>query len=330
MSEYTKLFERAAERYEVPELSTAELLRRRDDKRRKQRISAGVVGIAVFVVAIWIVTSVSSLIRTDGSLTPAETGPVETGPTGSTGSAGIGWNGLGFLPPAWTTPSTPAEGEVVASFAKPNRGFVYVFADGRVIWFTDDEQLLNEQRLTPKGVDLVLSDDVQLDRFLDQRNGSLTPTEVIADADAWSDQQIRKYVAPRWAICYVDADGIVDPSSISEDQIPTDADALLSGKERTFDKKVGLGTTQPTTCYELAIDDARALASALRQATIYHDILTRAAFHDHVIGRGDVLFVYQGIEHPEVRPGTDVPLEQSRFGILFKPLLPQGEWIVWD
>ena len=53
------------------------LLRRRDRKRRNQRITAGVVGIAVFVAAVWIVTSVGSLDRSE---TPAVPGPAETGP----------------------------------------------------------------------------------------------------------------------------------------------------------------------------------------------------------------------------------------------------------
>jgi hypothetical protein len=82
MSEHTKLFERSAERYEVPDLSTDGLLRRRDRRRRNQRIAAGVVGIAVFVAAVWIVTSVSSLDRSETSVGPAGdvTGPAETGP----------------------------------------------------------------------------------------------------------------------------------------------------------------------------------------------------------------------------------------------------------
>ncbi|MGA9159329.1 MAG: hypothetical protein WB297_00495 [Actinomycetota bacterium] len=53
------------------------LQRRRDRKRRNQRIAAGVVGIAVFVAAVWIVTSVGSLDRSE---TPAVPGPSETGP----------------------------------------------------------------------------------------------------------------------------------------------------------------------------------------------------------------------------------------------------------
>ena len=69
MSEHTKLFERAAARYDVPDhLSKENFLRRRDRKRRNQRIAAGVVGIAVFVAAIWIVTSGGSSDRTQ---TPA-------------------------------------------------------------------------------------------------------------------------------------------------------------------------------------------------------------------------------------------------------------------
>src|SRR5262245_63164529 len=100
MSEYTTLFERASERYEVPDLSTDGLLRRRDHNRRNQRIAAGVVGVAVFIAAVWIVTSVGSLDRSDSvvpAVTGSETGPVATGPpatgptlTGSTAAADAG------------------------------------------------------------------------------------------------------------------------------------------------------------------------------------------------------------------------------------------------
>ena len=57
MSDYTKLFERAGARYEPPDLRMEGLLKRRDRKRRNQRIASGVVGIAVFVAAIWVVTT---------------------------------------------------------------------------------------------------------------------------------------------------------------------------------------------------------------------------------------------------------------------------------
>jgi hypothetical protein len=70
--------ERAARSVVVPDGRFEDLLRRRDRKRRNQRITAGVVGIAVFVAAVWIVTSGGAFDRTE---TPAATGPAETGPT---------------------------------------------------------------------------------------------------------------------------------------------------------------------------------------------------------------------------------------------------------
>jgi hypothetical protein len=54
------------------------VLRRRGRKRRNQRIAAGAVGIAVFVAAVWIVTSGLSFDRSE---TPAATGPAVTGTT---------------------------------------------------------------------------------------------------------------------------------------------------------------------------------------------------------------------------------------------------------
>jgi Tol biopolymer transport system component len=52
MSEHTKLFERAAGRYEPPDLAMDGLLKRRDRKRRNQRIRAGILGLAVALAAI--------------------------------------------------------------------------------------------------------------------------------------------------------------------------------------------------------------------------------------------------------------------------------------
>ena len=79
--------ERIARRIPIPEPAYERVLRRRDRKRRNQRIAAGVVGIAVFVAAVWIVTSVGFLDRSEtpvpavsGTTGPVETGPAETGP----------------------------------------------------------------------------------------------------------------------------------------------------------------------------------------------------------------------------------------------------------
>jgi hypothetical protein len=88
--------ERAAERFTVPEGAMDRLIRQRDRKCRNERIAAGVVGIAVFVAAVWIVTSVGSFDRTQ---TPAVPGGAVTGPTGTpTVAPDAGWDGVGFPP----------------------------------------------------------------------------------------------------------------------------------------------------------------------------------------------------------------------------------------
>src|SRR3990172_5557433 len=71
------------------------MLRRRDRKRRNQRIRAGVVGFAVFLAGIWIATTGGPF---DRALTSGDGGTV-TGPTVMEaripeGSAGAGLIGL--------------------------------------------------------------------------------------------------------------------------------------------------------------------------------------------------------------------------------------------
>jgi hypothetical protein len=77
MNDTKELLQRARSQFPPPEGVMDSLIRRRDRKRRNQRIAAGVVGIAVFVAAVWIVTSGLSFDRTE---TPAVPGPAETGP----------------------------------------------------------------------------------------------------------------------------------------------------------------------------------------------------------------------------------------------------------
>jgi hypothetical protein len=71
------LLERALRAFEPQPGFTDRVYRRRELKRRNQRIAAGVVGIAVFVAAVWIVTSAGSFGR---SKTPAASGPTVSVP----------------------------------------------------------------------------------------------------------------------------------------------------------------------------------------------------------------------------------------------------------
>ena len=69
MTEYRPVLERVRSRFPDPEMTFEGVLRRRDQRQRRRRIAAGAVGIAVFVAAVWIVTTAGSFDRTT---TPAD------------------------------------------------------------------------------------------------------------------------------------------------------------------------------------------------------------------------------------------------------------------
>ena len=111
MTDYRNVLERDLARVGPAPFDFDDVARRRDRKRRNQRIGAGVVGIAVFVAAVWIVTSVGSLDRSETSVGPAgdvtgptETRPAETGPA-ETGPAETG--------PAETGPAETGPAEII-------------------------------------------------------------------------------------------------------------------------------------------------------------------------------------------------------------------------
>ena len=147
-------YERAFGLFDMPEPSWDRLIRRRERRRRNQRIAAGAVGIAVFVAAIWIVLAGSSFDRS----TPAVSGPVPPGER-------VGFIGL---PPPGAEPSTPVHGDLVLSMigrSASNGGGLFrawVYADGRLIWTeegdfpygaNDTHTGVLEQRLTPEGIE---------------------------------------------------------------------------------------------------------------------------------------------------------------------------------
>ena len=176
MIDEREIVRRAVEALEPPEPALERLVRRRDRKRRNQRITAGVVGIAVFLAAVWIVTSGVASYR---SQTPADGGGVETGPpatgpkvtgpteTGPAVVPGPDVEGINGLPPEGATPSTPENGELVVELRSGtipggSHDQVWVYADGRVISRVYDHTLepysgLVEQHLTPEGVEFLRS-----------------------------------------------------------------------------------------------------------------------------------------------------------------------------
>lgn len=170
MGDLKSVLERGLRSFEPSDDAFERTLRRFDRKRRNQRITAGVVGMAVFVVAVWIVTTVGPFDRAR----TAVPGGGETGPV--VAPYGPGKVGLVGLAPEGATPSLPSRGELVldATFMHAGEGddsgrFSFrVYADGRLIWHRlgggTGEYAIDyttgtvEQRLTPEGVELLLSE----------------------------------------------------------------------------------------------------------------------------------------------------------------------------
>jgi hypothetical protein len=152
-----EVLERFQALFEAPEPSFEGFVRRRDRKRRKQRIAAGVVGFAVFLAAIALV----ALSPIDRSATPLGGG--EPQPTGSPEAEAI----VG-LPTPGATPSAPEHGRLVLYLGGGGVGpftAVWVYADGRLIWGdvgnlpagapTEGATGFVEQHLTPEGVEFL-------------------------------------------------------------------------------------------------------------------------------------------------------------------------------
>ena len=273
MIDERKVFERSFRRYEPEGGSFERLARRRDRKRRNQRIAAGVVGIAVFVAAVWIVTSGGVFDRSPTSVVPAGTGPVQTGPA-ETGPAVTGPPYLydpvprgedpsfvgfeGGLPPEGVLPSEPLRGELVMEDGSIPPSFWWhtnLYADGRLIWATEvpadpgeggpKVSVWIEQRLTPEGVALLRSGAVPLGR------GTLLLGQL--PASAWEDPDLRPYVPSTYAVCAESLASLPDPAADllrSTERIPAGASRYIEGAE----------------CFEVTIEDARALAEILSGA----------------------------------------------------------------
>jgi hypothetical protein len=193
MPSISELLERESTTVDLEPGDSERLIRRRDRKRRNQRIAAGVVGIAVFVAAVWVVTSGGVFDRTE---TPAVPGQTVTGPTESSGPAV-------WLPPKGAEPSTPTEGKLILKTVGTHPWHsIQVYEDGRVIWsqqigFTGDSRTASttgwlERRLTPQGVDLVRSGAISLEE--------LDPPSHVP-AGVWEDPEAKPYVPSRYVVC---------------------------------------------------------------------------------------------------------------------------------
>jgi hypothetical protein len=292
-----------------------DLIRRRDRKRRNQRIAAGVVGIAVFVAAVWTVTGDLSFDRSQTSVVPggAVTGPAETGPTVAPDAE---WDGYG-LPPEGTALSTPAEGQPILQQSyggevllgektvscptgcrKWYHTFRIVYADGRVLWWNSlrssgGGDYVKERRLTPEGVDLVRS-GVEPDDLPDH---------------AWADATASPYAPPRYSICFW-ANGLRDQSAAplipAVDLLPAAAKALLSGND---------GDPLHPGCLVVGTSEARAFDDILSEEGLE---APPAPVAGGGVTPGDTVDSW-------LLPGAESVLGEQ-VGIYLHPLWPDGDW----
>src|SRR3989304_716830 len=180
MNEHRDLFENVGERFAFPDQAFERLARRRDRKRRNQRIAAGAVGMGVFLAAVWIVTTGGPFDRalTPGASVPATTPPSVTDPAPDVTPrpGAVGFIGLA---PVGATPSAPEHGELVLSLygrstTDGGRFRAWVYADGRIIWDMEGDfpyganastTGLLEQHLPPEGVERIRSEIVSTGLF---------------------------------------------------------------------------------------------------------------------------------------------------------------------
>ena len=281
MDSSNEMLERIAHRIPVPRDGYERVLRRRDRKRRTQRMTAGVVGIAVFVAAVWLVTSVKSLDRSDQIVVPGRSGvsgPTVTGPTVSLPYDYDPAADFVGLPPKGAQPSGPETSALVAEAHEIHVGWVYVFDDGRVIanaswggWplpgFPTEfapsvgPDGITEQRLTPEGVELVGSGAISASDFICPEKppslgglaiGCQGPLHEIPPS-AWEDSTLRPYVPYRYAI------GVEGPWRM----LPVAAQDLLRGTEAMFELA---WTDRKGEAFDITTEKARALDQILADA----------------------------------------------------------------
>jgi hypothetical protein len=252
------------------------------------------------------------------------------------------------LPPEGATPSTPISGELLLSYySHPDRtgtwhGYVYVFADGRVITAVDRDIPQGahprftgwlERRLTPEGVELLLSEvepllsepvAVRLFQLPAAGVDDSHVARLLLDlswlpASAWEDQQFRAYVPSAFAVCYGSgstADQPDDPSPLLT-ALPDEAEVLLRTKLRPeAEASHPVMVRLPQAWGRDMPPNWRGYCSVLTtaEARVLNETLDRSGFEEETPG--------WAITYPlEVADParTDATIQ-------FEPVLPHGGW----
>jgi hypothetical protein len=277
------------------------------------------------------------------------------------------------LPPQGATPSTPAKGELAILYwvggppgANPGRSQAWVYTDGRLIWLreTDPERArlrgaasrwttgFLEQRLTPKGVELLRSEIVSNVGFRGEkrppgservpfyvtmavRKGDRVVPATWArglrrletrlwnpaswlPASAWVQRRTMAYVPARHQICYTGLPLPLEPSRMLSLLPPAAAD-VLRGKA-TVRREGGRGwaggpfVRSVDHCSIVTTSEARVVAAALTRAVGKQRDAIQLNFSVDVPGPKIVDPIQP--DHAPVR---------RTVAISFEPVLPHGK-----
>jgi dipeptidyl aminopeptidase/acylaminoacyl peptidase len=148
LSDTRELLRRGVEGFEPMPDAFERVLARRDRKRRNQRIAAGVVGIAVFVAAVWIVTTGGSFNRTQQ---PAIQ-PTPTPPASLHHPSGIALSNGELIDPTTggSIGSLPIPDATDMSWSPDGSSLVYAAPDGVFVLVVDTH---DTRQLVPCGTD---------------------------------------------------------------------------------------------------------------------------------------------------------------------------------
>jgi hypothetical protein len=194
---------------------------------------------------------------------------------------------VGFvgLPPEGATPSEPKTGQLVLAYF--GRQFthwyeVWLYADGRLIWQREGEvpEGANEyatgyleQRLTPKGIDLLLGRGSAEAALFGFPWRPPYPASWLPPS-AWADREIRAYVPSRYAVCYQGLLRRIEPSRILKWLPESAAELLRSGASDVMPDERWLRGFSGD-CSELTTEEARGVSRDLEDVGLRQDEFQR-------------------------------------------------------
>ena len=182
-----------------------------------------------------------------------------------------------------------------------------------------------ERRLSPHGLELVRAGKLTPRQFLDSYPDPHRVEEL------WAEPTARLYEASTYAICHTPAD--LAPASA---QLPASAQALLSGKQRTVDPKIGWssepmpGDLEMVAELELAFPSDCFEVTAAEASTLYQILDANGLFSQPGSWPGPSAGTppsgwIAGSRVAELRPGAwySVPHISS------EPIYPHGQPVPW-